>query len=465
MFRNSQVYSNARNDDLMKKETTTYIRASETFSPPFLLVNVLKVDEVTLNPNGVFVRVLVEVDLRVHLKRVLIINDDDDDCPFLVSYEKLFEVCFYCEHRRPDGHICLEYEVDDRCFLIERMFEEEPAIFLEDTNVDADIREALHDDVMLCFPVALLPEENFTETKEVGHIMVRHYGFGQVEGGKSYKDVASKPPRDAGKEVGKVEKYKWVPRADLVQDWRKSPSSGVSNRVVSNKGEMDVNMVFASMAAEVSRPSLRLKTSFDKVPRNVYVKYFDQLYGCGPDGRSGGSKLLLEPLNFLFENGIRKFGDIKIKQQILFYRLSEKQKRAMKGDILILNFEKCLREELSSVLRTEEGPAILESPTSSEKSGGKVTNEDLQATMVQVLKSMEKITLETRGEIRRLYSLTGSQQRKLDLEYSTPNNGYAREIIREESPEKEPVIPLFLVHEEKRDKGKNKKDLEIVSQY
>ena len=67
-----------------------------------------------------------------------------------------------------------------------------------------------------------------------------------------------------------------------------------------------------------------------------------------------GSKLVLEPLNFLFENGIRKFGDIKMKQQILFDRLSETQKGAMKGDISILNFEKCLREKLSSVLRTEE---------------------------------------------------------------------------------------------------------------
>ncbi|KAM1636555.1 hypothetical protein ACFX13_014751 [Malus domestica] len=310
----------------MKKESTTYSRASETFrwkqlwvldrlliisfvrlSPPFPLGNVLKVDEVTLNPNGVFVRVLVEVDLRVHLKRVLIINDDDD-CPILVSYEKLFEACFYYDHMRPDGHIFLEYEMDDRCFLIERMFEDEPAISPEDTNVDDDINEPLHDDVMLCFPVALLPEENFMETKEVGQIMVvepqenegwttvvlkwkkkaeRRYGFGQVKGGKSYKDVASESLRNAGKDVGKVEKYKWVPRGDLVQGWRKSPSkmimcrryfysfklifleirfrfslldvgSGLSNRVVGNKGEMDVNMVFASMAAEVSRPPLRL---------------------------------------------------------------------------------------------------------------------------------------------------------------------------------------------------------------
>ncbi|KAM1024477.1 hypothetical protein ACFX13_038473 [Malus domestica] len=36
-------------------------------------------------------------------------------------------------------------------------------------------------------------------------------------------------------------------------------------------------------------------------------------------------------------------------------------------------------------------PAILKSLTSSEKLGGKVTNKDLQATMIQALRSMEKI--------------------------------------------------------------------------
>ena len=101
-------------------------------------------------------------------------------------------------------------------------------------------------------------------------------------------------------------------------------------------------------------------------------------------------------------------------------------------------------------------PAILECSTSSEKSGGKVTNEDLQATMVQVLKSVENITLESRREVSRLCSLTVSLQKRLDLEYSTLKNGYAKEMIREESPEKEPIIPLFLVLKENRDKGKNK---------
>ncbi|KAM2695427.1 hypothetical protein EV1_039921 [Malus domestica] len=54
-------------------------------------------------------------------------------------------------------------------------------------------------------------------------------------------------------------------------------------------------------------------------------------------------------------------------------------------------------------------------------------------------------------EVRRERSL----QRRLDMEYSTPKNGYAREM-RETSSKKEPVIPVFPLLEEKRDKGKNK---------
>ncbi|KAM1573986.1 hypothetical protein ACFX1S_044081 [Malus domestica] len=44
------------------------------------------------------------------------------------------------------------------------------------------------------------------------------------------------------------------------------------------------------------------------------------------------------------------------------------------------------------------GQVVLESPTSSGRSEGKGTNEELQATMIQVLKSMEIISLETKGE-------------------------------------------------------------------
>lgn len=43
-------------------------------------------DEVTLRLNRVFVKVLVEVDLRFPLKRVMIVNQDEDH-PILISYE------------------------------------------------------------------------------------------------------------------------------------------------------------------------------------------------------------------------------------------------------------------------------------------------------------------------------------------------------------------------------------------
>lgn len=64
-------------------------------------------DELTLGLNGLFVKVLLKVDLRFPLKHVLIVNQDEE-CPILVSYEKLFEVCFYCERIRYDGYVCPE---------------------------------------------------------------------------------------------------------------------------------------------------------------------------------------------------------------------------------------------------------------------------------------------------------------------------------------------------------------------
>lgn len=50
----------------------------------------------------------------------------------------------------------------------------------------------------------------------------------------------------------------------------------MSNRVVSNKGEMDVNMVFASMAAEVSRPSLRLKVGMMSPRKRIREEFANE---------------------------------------------------------------------------------------------------------------------------------------------------------------------------------------------
>ncbi|KAM1326576.1 hypothetical protein ACFX14_011104 [Malus domestica] len=101
------------------------------------------------------------------------------------------------------------------------------------------------------------------------------------------------------------------------------------------------------------------------------------------------------------------------------------------------------------------GQVVSDSPTTSERSHGKGTNEELQATMIQVLKSMEMISLETKGEVSRLCMLTGNLQRRLDLEFSTPKGaqegGMSQSITRNE-----PIIPLFPLLEEGRDRGKKK---------
>ena len=52
--------------------------------------------------------------------------------------------------------------------------------------------------------------------------------------------------------------------------------------------------------------------------------------------------------------------------------------------------------EQSGNSSSPSGQVVLESPTSSGRAEGKGTNEELQATMIQVLKSMEKISLENK---------------------------------------------------------------------
>ncbi|RXI03118.1 hypothetical protein DVH24_003770 [Malus domestica] len=54
-----------------------------------------KVDEATLNElNGLFIKVLMEIDVQLPLKRVLVVNGENGN-PILISYKKLFEVYFY----------------------------------------------------------------------------------------------------------------------------------------------------------------------------------------------------------------------------------------------------------------------------------------------------------------------------------------------------------------------------------
>lgn len=74
--------------------------------------------------NCLFIRVLLKVDLRLLLKRILVLNDDEE-CPLLLSYEKLFEVCFYYGKKCSERHSCpADYDSDD-CLLVDKIFKDE----------------------------------------------------------------------------------------------------------------------------------------------------------------------------------------------------------------------------------------------------------------------------------------------------------------------------------------------------
>ncbi|KAM1234662.1 hypothetical protein ACFX2J_004214 [Malus domestica] len=120
----------------------------------------------------------------------------------------------------------------------------------------------------------------------------------------------------------------------------------------------------------------------------------------------------------------------------------------------LLNDDRSTRKS-SSLL----GQAVLESPTSSVRSEGKRTNEELQATMIQVLKSIEMISLETKGEVSRLCTFTENLQTRLDLEFSTPK-GAQGGVMSQATSGSEPVIPLFPLFKEEKDRGKKREVLE-----
>lgn len=101
--------------------------------------------------NGLVVRVLLEVDLRSSLKKILVVNDDEE-CPLLLSYEKLFEACFYCGMRMTDKHACPADYDNDGYLLVDRILEDEMLVCPSDFPVSDETKSELHDGVILLFP-------------------------------------------------------------------------------------------------------------------------------------------------------------------------------------------------------------------------------------------------------------------------------------------------------------------------
>lgn len=153
------------------------------------LGRVIRVDEVILGLNDQFVKVILEVDLRFPLKRVPILNHEDD-YPIFISYEKIFEVCFYCRMRL-EGHVCPEIEADDGYFMIDKVCDDEPYVYPKDVVIDNDVKASLKKDVMLCFPNPTIVEEEYTEVKESGS-MLRMRGLMRRAGIQLFQDGKGK---------------------------------------------------------------------------------------------------------------------------------------------------------------------------------------------------------------------------------------------------------------------------------
>ncbi|KAM1720967.1 hypothetical protein ACFX12_022563 [Malus domestica] len=175
----------------------------------------------------------MEPDLRLPLKRVMIINDQED-YPVLLSYEKLFEVCFYYGRRRVEGHKCQALEDKDGWLLVDRVFEDEPLVMPSGAVISEETRQGLHGGVMLVFSQPNLGEEAPSKDEEELELRdqvrareeIASEGWTlravfEILGVLSASRGRSRVRRD-GRSSDKVVRGNktWVSKADLVSKWR-----------------------------------------------------------------------------------------------------------------------------------------------------------------------------------------------------------------------------------------------------
>ncbi|KAM1837468.1 hypothetical protein EV1_019046 [Malus domestica] len=72
--------------------------------------------------------------------------------------------------RRFEGHVCPEEDADDGCSIIDKVFDDEPLFYHEDTLVDDVIKFSLRKDVKLLFLSAVnMAEDEGLENEDTGH--------------------------------------------------------------------------------------------------------------------------------------------------------------------------------------------------------------------------------------------------------------------------------------------------------
>lgn len=193
--------------------------------------------------NGLFVRILLEVEIRLPFKRILVVNNDEDN-HVLLSYEKLFEVYFYHGRTWVEGHLCPADEDNDGYFLVDRIFEDEPLVCPSEIAISEEARRKLHDGVMLFFSQPALVDDFVSREGEIPEV-------GEQERAQAMKDnegwttVVPRRSMNANRCIGSarrdarsydniVKRNKtWVSRANLVSRWRSivDKGSGVASVV------------------------------------------------------------------------------------------------------------------------------------------------------------------------------------------------------------------------------------------
>ncbi|KAM1342496.1 hypothetical protein ACFX2F_006812 [Malus domestica] len=192
-----------------------------------------------------FVHMLLEVDLRLSLKCIMVVNVDDD-CLVLLSYDKLFEVCFYCGRRRVDGHSFPADEDNEGCLVVDRIFEDEPSVCPAEVPFSDETRNELHEGVMLFFPQPVLVDEVVSgkgdnpdpRDHSQDHAMDESEGWSTIVLRKNKSSSRNRGGvRRDGKTYGNVvrENKTWVSKANLVPRWRPTGDKDVEAMTATNK--------------------------------------------------------------------------------------------------------------------------------------------------------------------------------------------------------------------------------------
>ncbi|TQD96361.1 hypothetical protein C1H46_017995 [Malus baccata] len=98
------------------------------------------------------IRVLIDVDVHLPLKPVLVVNRDEE-LPTFISYENLFEVCFYCGRRKVENCGCDEEDKDVSWFMVNKVFGDDPNVLPDEGGKGLGLAfPGIEDDLIFCFP-------------------------------------------------------------------------------------------------------------------------------------------------------------------------------------------------------------------------------------------------------------------------------------------------------------------------